>query len=118
MLTGRSASVAFHRYHLGGIQPPLQPGAPATERPHRQDLHAVGGSERPHPHACKTSLVKGKNPKPADDFTATFLYDTDDGWLFYDQDGFVGGSVHFATLVGAPNLDAGDIGFGFFQART
>lgn len=45
----------------------------------------------------------------AHDASDRIVYDTASGNLFYDSDGKGGhGAVHFATLAGAPSLDAGD----------
>lgn len=38
-----------------------------------------------------------------------FLYDTDSGNLFYDEDGVAGNAVQIATLTGAPILSSADI---------
>lgn len=54
------------------------------------------------------SLVIGANPK-ATLTTGQFLYDTDDGRLFFDANGrATGGLVHVATLTGAPAITALD----------
>lgn len=59
------------------------------------------------------NLVKGSNPGPPP-FTPSFLYDTDDGRLLFDVDGQGGAApVHFATLVGAPNLNVSDFAYFF-----
>jgi Ca2+-binding RTX toxin-like protein len=54
------------------------------------------------------TLISGSNP--AASAGAAFLYDTDDGRLFWDADGAGGADpVMIATLSGAPSLSASDI---------
>jgi trimeric autotransporter adhesin len=67
----------------------------------------VGGAVR---------LISGATPSVSDGnpattlTTPTFLYDTDDGRLFYDRDGEAAafGAVHFATLALAPTITTAD----------
>ncbi len=59
--------------------------------------------------AGSTVLVSGSAPVAAT-AAAAFLYDTDDGKLFYDADGNGGGAAELlATLIGNPALAATDI---------
>ena len=54
------------------------------------------------------SLVSGTNPAPSN-ASGQFLYDSDDGRLFWDADGTGGGgAVLVATLSNLPPLDASD----------
>jgi VCBS repeat-containing protein len=55
------------------------------------------------------SLVSGSDPRANDDATGQFLYDTDDGSLFWDADGTgSGAAVLVATLSNVPPLETSD----------
>jgi Ca2+-binding RTX toxin-like protein len=71
------------------------------------DASGFGGGLRAGALAA-TMIVVSSNPV-ATLGTAQFLYDRDDGRLFFDTNGRgAGGLVHFATLTGAPVLTSAD----------
>lgn len=53
------------------------------------------------------TFIAGSDPVGAAD-GGVFLYDTDDGRLWFDFDGDdgIGPGIHLATLIGAPNINA------------
>ena len=57
----------------------------------------------------RTAFYSGDGATTAHDASDRIVYDTATGALYFDKDGIGGtAAVHFATLEGAPKLDAGD----------
>jgi len=70
----------------------------------------VGAGYNALPNGEAVNLISGSEPETtAADTGALFLYDTDNGFLFFDSDGDGGtGPIHIATLTGAPIISSAD----------